>query len=128
MNKGLLIAGGIFNVLFSGLHIKMGWQIPSVPGLPEGIEPLLQMLNLAVALTVIFSAVVSFACGADLQASRLGRLTLGFIAVFYLTRAAGEFLFSPSPNFLIFAICLLVAALYGIVLARSLRTSPAPAR
>lgn len=121
MNKGLLIAGGVFNILFSALHIMMGWQIPMAPGLPEGIEPLLQMLNLAVALSVIYFVVVSFACQGDLQASRLGRMTLGFIAIFYLARAAGEFIFSSGPNFIIFAICLLVAALYGVVLGRSLR-------
>ncbi|MHC1782245.1 MAG: hypothetical protein AB9891_05695 [Anaerolineaceae bacterium] len=80
------------------------------------------MLNVGVALTVLFATVVSFACADDLQSTRLGRLTLGLIGVFYLARAAEEFIFSSVPNFIIFGLCLLVAALYGVVLVRSLRT------
>lgn len=121
MSKGLLIAGGVLNVLFTALHVMMISQIRLVPDLPEGIPALLQMLNAAVALTVLFAAITSFFCQKDLQTTRLGRMTLGLIGAFYLLRAAGEFLFSDVPNMIIFGICLAVALLYGAVLLQSYR-------
>lgn len=125
MNKGLLIAGGIFNAFFTLFHIFMGWQIQMVPTLTEDVRALLQMLNVGVVLIVSFAAYVSFFHKSELVETRLGKSLLVLIALFYTARAVGEIILSPAFSPVIFGICLIVA---GVYLAAAFRRVWVPAR
>ncbi len=93
MSKILLKIGGVFNFLFGLLHIWMGKEIILGDSYPKSINSLLMVFDVAVGLTVLFFAYVSFWCQRDLLTTRLGKSMLVFIGLFYLVRAFEELIF-----------------------------------
>jgi hypothetical protein len=90
MSKILLRTAGVFNILFGFLHILMGILATNYP---KDILYLLRVLNVAVGLTVLFFAYVSFWCQRDLLTTRLGKSMLVLMGLFYLVRAFEELIF-----------------------------------
>ncbi|HAE59238.1 MAG TPA: hypothetical protein DCG54_06955 [Anaerolineae bacterium] len=121
MSKRLLWAGGGFNVLLMIFHIWLGWQIQLIPDLSPDYKALMQMLNVGVILILVFATYASLFCIRDLLTTGLGKLTMLVIALFYATRAGEEIILAPEFSAVIFGICLIVAVIYLLALARTLR-------
>lgn len=121
MNKRLLLVGGIFNAFFTVFHIWLGWQIQLLPGLLPEIKALMQMLNVAGILTIAFATFASFFCVEDLVGTGLGRATIILVALFYAIRAAEEIILAPEFSPVIFGVCLVVAMIYTLAIAGTIR-------
>jgi len=121
MSKRLLLVGGIFNAFFTVFHIWLGWQIQLLPGLLPEIKALMQMLNVAGILTIAFATFASFFWVEDLLNTGLGRTTIILVALFYATRAMEEIILSPEFSPVIFGVCILVAMIYMLAIAGSVR-------
>jgi len=116
MPRVLLTIGGVLNSLFFLLHLLLGYQIHNLTQVAAPLRGLMQALNVGGVLFILFFAVASFFCQADLLQTRLGRLVLLLITVLYLSRAAEEFiLFKFSP--LIFVTCTLTGFIYLALLS-----------
>jgi hypothetical protein len=81
----------------------------------EQIEPghkgLLMVFNISFTIIVFFFAYVSFFCKRDLLYTRLGKSTLGLIALLYLLRGAEEGIFFKF-SFVVLIPYVLVGAIY----------------
>jgi hypothetical protein len=99
-------------------HVWLGFQIHVMPGVAPGHRALMETLNAAGTLMVLFFTVGSLACARDVLATRLGRLFLGFVLALYLSRAAEEIVVATPFPALIFGVCLLIAALKLVLLVR----------
>jgi len=112
MKAKLVVIGGAVNALFVLFHIWLGWSLHHGAGLAPGARGLAEMLNLGGALALVFLAYASLACRAEVGSTKLGTAVLGLALAIYATRAAGEFVFSPTPRPAIAGVCAVVAALY----------------
>lgn len=121
MSKRLLLVGGCLNAFFTVFHIWLGWQIHILPELSPDIEALMQMLNVAGILTIAFAAFASFFCMDDLLSTSLGRATIILVVLYYATRAVEEIILAPQFSPVIFGVCLLVAMVYLLVIAGTVR-------
>jgi hypothetical protein len=121
MNKRLLFIGGILNGLFTVFHVLLGWQIHLTPGLSLQHRVLMQMLNVGGILMVAFATVVSLFYTRDLIGTGLGKATMILIALFYTSRAVEEVVLAPDFSPLIFGVCLIVAIVYGLAIAGTIR-------
>ncbi len=111
----ILYACGIINALFAVFHVFLGLAIQRLPALAPGVRALLHAFNVGGLLQITFLAVVFLACQADLR-SRLGRLTILLGALYYLTRALGEFVFFPTVNPAIVALCVITGSIHLLAL------------
>jgi hypothetical protein len=84
--------------------------------LPPAQQAMMQELNIGSLLMLALFTCASLYCANDLLATKLGKTTLVFIALFYAARAAAEILLSPRFSPLIFGACLLVALLYLLII------------
>ena len=115
MTRVLLILGGVLNTLFFLFHFLLGYQIHNLTQVAPPLHGLMQALNVGEVIFLFFCAVVSFFCQTDLVQTRLGRLFLSLIAIFYLTRACEEFIiFKFTPT--IFAACAVTGLIYFALL------------
>jgi prolipoprotein diacylglyceryltransferase len=120
MGKLLLTVGGCMQIAFGAFHIWLARMIHLSPTLAAPDRELMQIFNVAVALTVLFFAYVSFFHRVVLQSTRLGRATLVFIAGYYFARAVIE-LFVTDISPLILGLCIGVGALYAVSLCLPVR-------
>ena len=125
MKRVLLILGGIFNTIFFLFHIFLGYRIQHIPSLQPNVLGMLQALNVAGVLLMLFFAVSSFFMQHDLTETKLGRTVLGLVVLVFASRAVEEF-FLFRFNLSIFVSCLVVAVVYAAVLVVSLRAAPQP--
>ncbi len=116
MHRWLLAIGGAFNCLLALFHGWLGWQIYRFAGATPGVHTLMEMLNTAVTLMIIFFAVSSLGYAGDMLGSKLGKLVLGFVFLLYFSRALMEIFISPRFSILIFALCILIALIYLVLL------------
>lgn len=116
MHRSLLVLGGLLNSILALFHVWLGWQIHLMTGLNPGHHALMEMLNAGGTLGIAFFAVGSLACAQDLLTTRLGKLLLGVVFLFYLLRAIEEILIAPRFSAVIFGVCLLIAVIYLVVL------------
>jgi len=119
MRKTLYIFCGLFNALFAAFHLVLALLIQRIPGLDPGTRALLQALNVAGILLILFLAIIFFVCTEDLS-TKLGRLTILLGVLVYLTRALVEVIFFPRINVVILAICVLVGLLHLLALRSSM--------
>ena len=122
MSKRLFLIGGIFNALLTIFHLWLGWQIQLIPNLLPDYRALMQMLNVGVILILAFATYASWFCISDLQTTALGKTTTLLIALFYAMRAGEEIILAPEFSAVIFGVCLVVAVIYFLALARTLRS------
>jgi hypothetical protein len=116
MNRGLLVVGGVLNVLLALFHFLLGYRIHLLTAVRPEHRALMEMLNAGGALMIVFFAVASLAFAADLLGTRLGKLVLGFVSLLYLSRAAEEIWVATRFSALIFAVCAAIGLLYAALL------------
>jgi hypothetical protein len=122
--KALLVAGGIVNLIFAAFHIWLGWQIHQIAGVTAGVRALMEALNVAGTLFIIFFAHISLFHQSDLVSTGLGRASMVFVVLLYWSRAAEEFfLFRFNPA--IFFACLFAGGIYAALIWVSTRTGRA---
>jgi len=119
MTKKLLIAGGVFNVIFTLFHCFLGWKIREMTNIPPAQLAIMQELNFGSLLMIAFAAYASLFCTNDLLTTKLGKAALVFITLFYAARALAEIVISPGFSIVIFGICLLVALIYLLIILRT---------
>lgn len=115
MKKLLLTMGGVFHLLFGVFHIYLIRAIQVSSTLPPENRPLMHVFNISLTLIVLFFAYVSFFCQRDLLTTKLGKSILLLIGLYYLIRAADEFIFFKF-SFVPFLPCLLVGGIYVALL------------
>ncbi len=125
MHRTLLVIGGVLNTALALFHVQMGIQLHRLAGVSPGLRALMEMLNAGGTLMIAFFAVASFAAIPDLLATRLGKLVLGLVTLLYASRALEEVILSPRFSAPIFAVCVLIAALYLAVLVLPRAARPA---
>ncbi len=134
MEKILISAGGIFNLLVAIFHVVIGKALKW----PESIACLdfmnlsvMYILNNHIALTTFIFFVISFAAQKDLMTTRLGKLMLAGMAAFYLIRSLHEFIYYDLEfifrgfNFLWFIFFAAVGLLYLIPFLRAMKGNSA---
>ncbi len=111
----ILVAGGVM-ILFAVLHGYLAWYIHGLTTLSPFLKALMEMLNIATGLFILFLGVTSLFFGRDLVATRLGSMVLLAGLLLMIGRAVGEIVIFPGFNTPIFVACGLVACLYGAAL------------
>lgn len=119
MNRILLRVGGAVNAFFVIFHVWLGYIIHTGPGIAAGDRPLMEMLNVGGVLIILLFAIASLCYVEEMLATKLGRLLLFFIFLFYGSRAAEEIVISPRFSALIFVVCALLAGLYLALYSRT---------
>ncbi|MFZ5518045.1 MAG: hypothetical protein ACOY90_15475 [Candidatus Zhuqueibacterota bacterium] len=115
MSKILLIIGGIFNSLLAVFHVFLGYQIFQIKDMAEGYRALMIMLNAGGTLFIILFATASLGFATEMLTTRLGKLISLFVFLLYASRAIEEAIISPEFSLAIFAICIVIAAIYLVV-------------
>ena len=119
MNRILLRVGGVVNALFVIFHMWLGYRIHTSPGIAVGNRPLMEMLNVGGVLIILLFAVSSLCYAEEMLGTKLGRVMLLFVFLFYGSRAAEELIISPRFSPAIFTICALLAGLYFVLYIRT---------
>ncbi len=114
--KALLVVGGVINLLFVAFHVLLGYQIHHLAGVSRDLKALMLALNLGGSLCILFVAYASLFATNELVGTRLGRGLLALVAVIYISRAAEEFIFFSVVTWWVVISCVLVGALYGLLL------------
>ncbi len=113
MNRVLLIAGGVFQILFVAVHIAMFFGLAKANEVPQGVKPLMHIFNAAVLAVVLFFAYISLLRRRDLAETSMGRAVCWFIALFYLQRGVVAAIVQPF-NPVDFGVMMAVATIYGL--------------
>ena len=116
MKKTLILVAGCVMILFAVLHGYLAWYIHGLTTLSPFLKALMEMLNIATGLFILFLG-VSFPL---LRARPRGHAPGQHGALFRLSlddrpRRGGDRHF-PAFNTPIFVVCALVACLYGAAL------------
>jgi hypothetical protein len=115
MSKRLLFIGGVLNSACFLAYVILGYQITHLAQLAAPYRELMEALSVAGVLFVFFLAYSSFVHSKELLETALGRTALVLVSALYLSRAAEElFLFPFNPA--IFGSCVLVGAIYVVLL------------
>ncbi len=122
MNRILLRIGGVVNAFFVIFHIWLGYRIYKSPGFVEGNGPLLEMLNTAGVLSILFFAISSLCYAKEMLETKLGRLVVLFVFMLYGSRAAEEIFVASKFSPVIFIVCTLLALLYLFLFLRHSKT------
>jgi hypothetical protein len=115
VKKRLLILGGTLNFIFTIFHFFLGYDISLANDLKASHQELMLMLNAAGTLFVLFFTVASAGFTGEMLETRLGRLIILFILIFYGSRAIEELLISNDFSPLNFVFSLAVALVYAII-------------
>jgi hypothetical protein len=93
-------------------------EIP-LPGIAAGDRPLMEMLNVGGVLIILLFAISSLCHVEEMLGTKLGRVMLLFVFLFYGSRAVEEIVISPKFSPVIFIVCTLLAALYLFLFLRT---------
>jgi NADH:ubiquinone oxidoreductase subunit 3 (subunit A) len=119
MARKLIFAGGIVHLAFVVFHIALprllGWST-TLQALTPDDRGTVYTLNIAVASMLLVLAVVSLLHRDALLSTPLGNMVCGGIALFWVIRAASEFIFYPAPSLVLAVVCVAIAALYLVPL------------
>lgn len=125
MNKILLIIGGIINVMMVLFHLSF-WKIfnwsENLKCLNFMDRGIIQVLNVHVAFAVLVFAVVSIFYYKELISTKLGKIMLISISVYYFLRAANQLIFfdiTVRSSTIIFIGCIIIGAIYLVPLFTS---------
>jgi hypothetical protein len=118
MAKTLLLIGGVINALFTIFHILF-WKLFDWPAtimyMSSEHRALVQVFNIHTAIAIGFFTVASLGFRNDLLTTRVGRLIIATIAVYFYVRALNSLIFwsiSDPVNMFIFIVCLIVGGIY----------------
>ncbi|MBI5474287.1 MAG: hypothetical protein HY961_18275 [Ignavibacteriae bacterium] len=115
-----ILAGGIFNLLFSLFHVYLCYQLYQIYGTMP-IYPLLQMFSIVGTIMIFFLAYTSLCCPTELLSTNAGLAVVVLNILVYLSRVIGEIVLFPQPMSIIIATCLLMTLIYGYVLVEGIR-------
>jgi len=116
MSKIILIIGGVLNILLAVFHVFLGYKICQIQDIATNYRALMIMLNVGGTLFIIFFAVASLALTRDMLTTRLGKLVTLFVVLLYASRAIEEVIVSAHFSPFIFGTCILISALYFVLL------------
>ena len=110
-----LILGGVLNILLGIFHLLF-WNIFDWPNtimcLSSENRGILEVLNIHVAITILFFGYVSLFQTKKLVDEKFGRIFIFFIAFFYFIRLINEFIFWPiNSTTIVSAVILLILIL-----------------
>ena len=132
MNKILLIIGGVINLLFVLVHIAMAKPINEVLGpLSPEFLPIVQMLNIHVAFTLLIFAYLAIFHWRELLTTRLGHVTAMAIALFWFLRGINQIAFYglTAPGTLLWiGLCLVFGLLHLVPAIREWKKVPRAAQ
>ena len=96
--KKYLILGGVLNTLLGIFHLLF-WNIFDWPNKIMCLSPenrgILEVLNIHVAVTILFFGYASLFQIKKMLEEKFGRIFIFFIAFFYFIRLINEFIFWP---------------------------------
>ena len=114
----LIRLGGVLNALLAIFHIlfwkMLNWP-ESLSSLNSDQQAIMQVLNIHLILIISFFGFVSILYPASLLKSKMGKMVLVLIALFYLLRLVNEVIFwdiSQVVSIVILLICAFVAGIY----------------
>ncbi len=113
--KILLIIAGVLNLLLGAFHIAMFWGIAGMKGVPEPLRISAFTFNGIAVLGLAYLAFAFLTRSKDVMTTGLGTATLVFGALFYLWRAARDFIW-PGGGYMLAAVCIAVALIHLAVL------------
>jgi hypothetical protein len=118
MRKALLSAAGVVNGLFGVFHVWLGFELYRSPVIPADYRGLVEALNAAGCLLLLFLAYACLFRKRETAETGLGRAVLTLGVVVYGLRAVEEFFWFPyTPA--IFVPCVVAAGLHLVVLLLS---------
>lgn len=119
MAKKLIFAGAIVHLAFVVFHIALprllDWS-STLQVLTPDDRGTVYTLNIAVAYMLLVFAAVSLLQREALLSTVLGNVLCGAIALFWVVRAASEFIFYPAPSLVLAVVCVAIATLYVVPL------------
>ena len=116
MSRILLIIGGVLNILLAAFHVFLGYQIYQIQNIAIFYRALMTMLNVGGTLFIVLFAVASLALTQEMLTTRLGKLVMVFVVLLYASRAFEEIVIAPYYSVYIFGICILMSAIYFVLL------------
>lgn len=118
--KRLVQIGGVINLLFAVFHLSFwnlfDWQ-QSLASLSSEDRAIMQVLNIHTAYVLMVFFSLSLVFSNEIISTKLGRMVGMGIAGFWILRAVNQAVFwglSFAGSWVIFAVCLGIAALYII--------------
>ncbi|AJQ25675.1 hypothetical protein SAMN04515679_0522 [Pelosinus fermentans] len=122
---GILIAGGIYNILLAVFHImfwrmdKFNWK-EELPKMSSINMAVIQLLNVAVIVFFFLISYISIFHTRELLSSGLGKTVLLGVSLFWLIRLGGEFTFKKgTPANPVLVVILVIGALLYLIPALS---------
>ena len=131
MNKILLRAGGLVNLLFVAFQLSMVKSIgEALAPLSPDIRATVSTLNVQAAFTLLIFAYLAFFRWRDLLTTRLGNVTAIAISLFWFLRGADQVVFYgyTAADMPMLGLCLLFGLLYLIPVIREWKNVPSEAR
>ena len=115
MKRILLGIGGIANLVFVFFHVYLFFRIAGSAELSAPAKELIYIFNLAGTLMIAFFAYASLCCARQILESHLGKATIVFIALVYLSRGAMEIVLGRW-EWLFLVACAILGLLYSTLL------------
>ena len=120
MNEALVIAGGLYNLVFAVFHLLFwrifGWR-EDLRSLRFVNRAIMQVLNLCLTFAFVIFAVVSLGHTEELLTTGLGHSLLALFALFWLARAIEQIVFfelRSRVSWVFLALFLVGTALYAV--------------
>jgi hypothetical protein len=118
MTRTLILAGGVIHALAVVFHIVLP-RLAKWQSLPAGERGDLYVFNAAVSCALFSFAVLSLGYPDDLISTRIGRVTILMIALFWIVRAVGEVAWYPAPSAWILGLSIAMGALHTLIASRT---------
>jgi hypothetical protein len=112
MSRILLIIGGVLNLILAAFHVLMAFNIPRIKEVPADYRVFMMMLDIACIVAITLFSVASLFYIKDMMSSKLGKLIMFFVFLFYISRGIEEIAISPVFSPLIFAVCAIISLIY----------------
>ena len=131
MNKILLRAGGLVNLLFVAFQLSMVKSIgEALAPLSPDIRATVSTLNIQVAFTLLIFAYLAIFQWRDLLKTRLGNITAIAISLFWFLRGGNQVVFYglTAANMPLFGLCLVFGLLHLIPVIREWKKVPSEAQ
>lgn len=125
MNKKLILAGGIINLIMAIFHLLFPWLFnwkETLTCLTFDDRSLMYALSFHCTLMIFGFAGISLFLREELLKTKIGKAIMAIIALFYTLRAGEQWVLFKDPlpiALFFFFLCLGIAALYAIPLYRT---------
>ncbi|HOO72948.1 MAG TPA: hypothetical protein PK926_14420 [Spirochaetota bacterium] len=126
MTKILLLAGSLINLAMAVFHMFF-WKLfnwsEELPKLAEVNSGILQIANIIIIFILLYFALMSFLISRSGELDFNGASIFACVMGFYLIRifTGMAFFGFTSDELIVWAVCLLITLLYGIIIVRNRR-------